>query len=100
MDFSAISGLSTYSAKSMRAAVCGRPSTLGADSQSYKDGNKCDVNGIANPDNIWYDNKYNSLFIAEDTSSHQNDIMWQFNPATGSLVRALSSPYGAGTNCF
>jgi secreted PhoX family phosphatase len=72
----------------MKGAICGKPSKLDPM-------NKCDVNSISNPDNIWYDNKYNSLFIAEDTSNHQNDVMWQFDPITGSLTRTLSSPYGS-----
>jgi secreted PhoX family phosphatase len=72
----------------MKGAICGKPSTLDPL-------NGCDVNTISNPDNIWYDNKYKSLFIAEDTAYHQNDVMWQFDPITGSLARTLSSPYGS-----
>jgi hypothetical protein len=77
-----------YVATSMVAAVCGRPSNLDPN-------NRCDINGISSPDNIWYDNKYELLFIAEDTSYHQNDVMWQFNAKTGELTRTLTSPYGA-----
>jgi hypothetical protein len=79
---------SNYTATSMQAAVCGSPSNT-------TPLNSCDINSIASPDNIWYDNKYRLLFIAEDTSGHQNDVMWQFEPVSGELIRTLTSPYGA-----
>jgi hypothetical protein len=41
------------------------------------DGNKCDLNGISNPDNIHYTNGI--LFIAEDTSSHLNNVLWAYD---------------------
>jgi hypothetical protein len=41
------------------------------------DGNKCDINGISNPDNIHYTNGV--LFIAEDTSSHINNVLWAYD---------------------
>jgi hypothetical protein len=48
----------------LQPLLYGKPITPDAD------GNKCDIDGIANPDNIFYTN--NILFIAEDTTSHFN----------------------------
>jgi secreted PhoX family phosphatase len=79
----------SYAVITIKPTVCGKAGTVG-DSN-----NACDVNNIANPDNIWYDNKYELLFIAEDTSKHQNDVMWQYEQTTGVLTRILSSPYGS-----
>jgi hypothetical protein len=43
--------------------------------------NKCDVNGIAGPDNLFYMN--GNLLIAEDTTLHFNNILWAYNFKTG-----------------
>lgn len=60
--------------------------------------NTCDVDGIANPDNITYLPGYNTLIIGEDTGSgHQNDVIWSFNTDTGELTRVQSTPYGSET---
>ncbi|WIA41199.1 hypothetical protein OEZ86_004814 [Tetradesmus obliquus] len=55
--------------------------------------NKCDVNAIAGPDNLFYAN--HNLFIAEDTSRHANNFLWAYNLKTGTLSRILSTPVGA-----
>ncbi|WP_295530601.1 alkaline phosphatase PhoX [uncultured Thioclava sp.] len=60
--------------------------------------NSCDINGIANPDNITYIPGYNTLIIGEDTGSgHQNDAIWAMNTDTKELTRILSTPYGSET---
>lgn len=58
--------------------------------------NSCDVNGIANPDNITYIPGYNTLIIGEDTGEgHQNDAIWAMNLGDKSLTRIFSTPYGS-----
>lgn len=60
--------------------------------------NTCDINGIANPDNITYMPGYNTLIIGEDTGEgHQNDAIWALNTDSGKLTRILSTPYGSET---
>lgn len=52
--------------------------------------NKCDINDIAGPDNLYYTN--GNLLIAEDSSLHYNNVLWTYNVKTGkdsSLVRVL-----------
>lgn len=43
--------------------------------------NKCDVNAIAGPDNVFYTN--GNLLIAEDTPLHFNNYLWAYNLQTG-----------------
>ncbi|WP_172327916.1 PhoX family phosphatase [Mangrovicoccus sp. HB161399] len=60
--------------------------------------NTCDIDGIANPDNITYLPGYGTLVIGEDTGSgHQNDAIWAMNVGTGELTRIFSTPYGSET---
>jgi hypothetical protein len=44
------------------------------------DGNKCDLNGMAGPDNLFYTNGI--LFIAEDASEHLNNVLWAYDIET------------------
>ncbi|WP_373069438.1 PhoX family phosphatase [Sulfurimonas sp.] len=60
--------------------------------------NSCDINNIANPDNITYINNKNILIIGEDSSSgHQNDNVWAYNTKTKKLTRIMTTPYGSET---
>jgi hypothetical protein len=60
--------------------------------------NKCDLDGIANPDNLTFITGYNTLIIGEDTGSgHQNDVIWSYDLASKQLTRILSTPYGSET---
>ncbi|SOC10875.1 PhoX family protein [Rhodobacter maris] len=60
--------------------------------------NTCDINGIANPDNITYMPGTNTLIIGEDTGEgHQNDAIWAMNLGSGELTRIFSTPYGSET---
>jgi secreted PhoX family phosphatase len=61
------------------------------------EGNSCDVDGIASPDNVAYLPKYGSLLIGEDTSRHQNDMVWAYDVNTGRLDRVATTPYGSET---
>jgi len=55
-------------------------------------GNNCDVDGIANPDNLTFMPAYNTLIIGEDTDNHENNMLWAFNLESGELTRILTTP--------
>jgi secreted PhoX family phosphatase len=58
--------------------------------------NYCDVEGLANPDNISIIPGYNTLIVGEDTNKgHQNDAVWSLNLKTKKLTRILTTPYGS-----
>ncbi|NBC47497.1 MAG: DUF839 domain-containing protein [Gammaproteobacteria bacterium] len=60
--------------------------------------NSCDLNGIANPDNVTFIPGYSTLVIGEDTGSgHQNDVIWSYNLNTERLTRIQTTPYGSET---
>lgn len=61
------------------------------------EGNRCDVHGIANPDNIAYLPGYGTLIIGEDTDRHQNNMVWSYDTASGTLARIQTTPYGSET---
>jgi secreted PhoX family phosphatase len=83
-----------YVATNMKAFVVGKPHAY-ADGTEWA-GNTCDMDGLANPDNISYLPGRDTLFIGEDTGTgHQNDAVWSYNVATGALTRILTTPYGA-----
>lgn len=58
-------------------------------------GNTADVNTIANPDNLKFNERMRTLFIGEDSGQHVNNFMWAYNVDTGKLTRMLSVPAGA-----
>ena len=83
-----------YKAGSMSAVVWGKPTEYAADSPYV--GNTCDIDGIANPDNITYIPGTAMLIIGEDTGDgHQNDAVWAMNLGSGALTRIMTTPYGA-----
>ena len=85
-----------YVAKNMTAIVTGTPKTYGADSPYA--GNTCDIDGLANPDNISYIPGHNTLLIGEDTETgHQNDAVWAYDLGSKSLTRIETTPYGSET---
>ena len=59
-----------------------------------KDGNKSNLEKIANPDNIAFSEKYRTLFIAEDSDRHVNNVGWAYNVDTKKLSRIISAPDG------
>jgi secreted PhoX family phosphatase len=60
--------------------------------------NTCDINGIANPDNVTYIGGRGILIIGEDTGSgHQNDVIWAYNVKSQKLTRIQTTPYGSET---
>ena len=58
----------------------------------------CDIDGIANPDNLTFVPGRNVLIIGEDsTDGHQNDAVWTYDLERKELTRILTTPYGAET---
>ncbi len=83
---------SNFVAKNMYGLVMGKIT------QADDKNNKCDLDGIANPDNISFFQGYDTLIIAEDTGAgHQNDMVWSYNIKTKKLTRIQTSPYGSET---
>jgi secreted PhoX family phosphatase len=83
-----------YVATDMKPVVEGKPTDY-AEGSEYA-GNGCDVDGIANPDNITYIPGQNILLIGEDTGSgHQNDVAWAVDTTTMAMTRIMSTPFGA-----
>ena len=58
-------------------------------------GNTCNVNKIANTDNIAFSEKMRTLFVGEDSGTHTNNFVWAYNVDTQKLSRILSVPAGA-----
>lgn len=80
-----------YAATYMQGLVAGTPVT--GDPK-----NTCDLNGIANPDNLTFMPGYGTLIIGEDTGSgHRNDAIWAYNLGTKQLTRIETTPYGSET---
>jgi len=86
---------SAYVVNNMYSIINGIPASY--DAASEYAGNRCDVNGISNPDNVTYLKGSNLLFIGEDTSSHLNNMIWAYDIENGSLVRTFTTPLGAET---
>jgi hypothetical protein len=101
---------SSYVAKRVQGVVAGRmttvidpdklnPTTLdayAADSPFL--GSTCDIEGLANPDNISFVTGRKTLLIGEDSGDgHQNDMVWSYNVETRELTRIETTPYGAET---
>ena len=75
------------------------PSTIDAypDDSPFA-GSTCDIDGIANPDNVSFVAGRKTLLIGEDTGDgHQNDMVFSFNVGAGKLTRIVTTPYGAET---
>ena len=87
---------SDYVAYNMYGVVSGTEKSYPKDGDYAN--NKCDLDGIANPDNLTYLPGYDTLIIGEDTGSgHQNDFIWSYNVKSGELTRIETTPYGSET---
>ena len=85
-----------FVATNMKAVVIGKPMDYPADSPYA--GNTCDIDGIANPDNVSYLPRHGTLFIGEDTETgHQNDAVWSYDVSADDLTRIETTPYGSET---
>ena len=101
-----------YVAYNMYGVVSGIPRTEGRgampaevtpDDDPYV-ANECDLFGISEPDNITFipgfdngDTGGGTLIIGEDTSQHQNDVIWAYDVETKELTRVQTTPYGSET---
>jgi len=70
------------------------PLLVGGPYNADADVNRCDVDNIANPDNLVVDSKGN-LWIGEDSSNHENNALWMYDGAT--LKRFGTVPLGGET---
>lgn len=78
-----------YRATEMRALLSGKP--VDDDPE-----NSCDIDGIANPDNLSFLTGHNRLIIAEDSGrGHLHDALWAYEPGKRELTRLLTAPLGA-----
>lgn len=88
---------SDYVAKTMSGVVLGIEKKYPEGSE-YAGKNSCDVDAIANPDNLTYMTGHNTLIIGEDTGSgHQNDAVWAYDVNAKKLTRIETTPYGSET---
>jgi secreted PhoX family phosphatase len=95
---------SNFVAKNMYGVVMGKmtqaydkKSPIAAYQEPFSK-NKCDLNGIANPDNLSFIQGYDTLIIAEDTGSgHENDMIWSYDLKMKKLTRIQTTPYGSET---
>jgi hypothetical protein len=53
-------------------------------------GNTCNVDKIANTDNVFFSEKMRTLFIGEDSGTHVNNFVWAYNVDTQKLSRIAS----------
>ncbi len=84
----------SYVATGIKALIAGKPTEY--DAASPYAGQTCDVEGIANPDNITFIPGYDTLIIGEDTGEgHRNDAIWALSMADHKLTRIATTPYGA-----
>lgn len=87
---------SDYVAGNMYGMVNGIPRSYAKDGDYAN--NKCDINGISNPDNVTYMKGRGTLIIGEDTGSgHQNDAIWAYTMGSQKLTRIQTTPYGSET---
>ncbi|MDX1295061.1 MAG: DUF839 domain-containing protein, partial [Sulfurimonadaceae bacterium] len=84
---------SEYVVSDMQTLLSGVPKIYGAES-AYA-GNECDVNGIANPDNLTYLPGADLLVIGEDSRKHVNNMLWSYHVESGRLARIATLPEGA-----
>ncbi len=87
---------SDYVVQNMTGELCGTMTTYAQDSPYAN--NTCDVDNIANPDNLTFITGKGILIIGEDTGSgHQNDAVWAYHLDDKSLTRIETTPYGSET---
>lgn len=77
-----------YHATEMRAELTGK-----AVKKLFTE--QCDLDAIANPDNITFLLNSDILVIGEDSSYHENNMVWSYNIKTKSLQRIMALPRGA-----
>ncbi|MEW6512639.1 MAG: alkaline phosphatase PhoX [Pseudomonadota bacterium] len=71
------------------------PALLGKPIKADTLGNTADPEFVANTDNVFFSEKMRTLFIGEDSGTHQNNFVWAYNVDTKMLTRILSLAAGA-----
>jgi len=71
-----------------------KPLVIGGPYDESNSANPCDVNNISSPDGLAVDGR-GRLWIGEDTDGHENNMLWVYDPADGSLKRFGYTPLGA-----
>lgn len=71
------------------------PALLGRPIQADALGNTADPESVANTDNVFFSEKMRTLFIGEDSGTHQNNYVWAYNVDSKKLTRILSLAAGA-----
>jgi secreted PhoX family phosphatase len=84
-----------YSITSMEAMVIGEEYDYSSDA-NYSE-NSCHVDKISMPDNVTFLTNSDTLIIGEDTSYHQNDVIWAYDMGDDELTRIQTTPYGSET---
>lgn len=75
-------------------AVSVEPLLLGK--MNLNDANKCDVESIANPDNLTFIRALDNLIISEDShGNHENNVVWSYSLSQNKLTRIQTMPSGA-----
>ena len=77
----------------LRAYV--EPALLGRPIPADALGNTADPEFVANTDNLFFSEKMRTLFIGEDSGTHQNNSVWAYQVDTKKLTRILSLAAGA-----
>lgn len=71
------------------------PALLGRPIKVDALGNTADPEFVANTDNVFFSEKMRTLFIGEDSGTHQNNFVWAYNVDSKKLTRILSLAAGA-----
>jgi secreted PhoX family phosphatase len=71
------------------------PALLGRPIKADALGNTADPEFVANTDNVFFSEKMRTLFIGEDSGTHQNNYVWAYNVDSKKLTRILSLAAGA-----
>jgi secreted PhoX family phosphatase len=71
------------------------PALLGRPIKADALGNTADPEFVANTDNVFFSEKMRTLFIGEDSGTHQNNFVWAYNVDSKKLTRILSLAAGA-----
>jgi hypothetical protein len=85
---------SDYVAYDMKGLVMGMPVDYTGTSL---EGNSCDVDSLASPDNVTFLEGTDILVIGEDTDYHPNDMVWAYDVSKKTMTRIASTPYGSET---
>jgi secreted PhoX family phosphatase len=75
-----------FDIKSLKPAIVGGPYN-----EDAKDGNKCAVDNVSNPDSLYVDPQ-GMVWIGEDTGNHVNNMIWKWDPKTKKLARFATLP--------